>query len=181
MQDGPLRGFRTAEPVVVAQPRKALKDEERRARQAVLADHPRPVRWWSQQRLGAHPAIPGRAVAGTEFVLPTFVPRSHDAQLRKIVSAACAEGASSRFVVICGASGTGKSRSACEALAAVPDDFDLIFPADSEGLLAALAADALGPRTVLWLNEAHDYFDSLSAPPLQLRCCVASTEKAPFS
>ncbi|MFD9323519.1 sel1 repeat family protein [Streptomyces sp. NPDC060053] len=140
--------------------RKALKDEERRARQAALADHPRPVRCWSQQRLGVHPAIPGRAVAGAEFVLPTFVPRPHDAQLRKIVSAACTEGASPRFVVICGASCTGKSRSACEALAAVPDDFDLIFPADSEGLLAALAADALSPRTVLWLNEAHGYFDS---------------------
>ncbi|WP_405824532.1 sel1 repeat family protein [Streptomyces sp. NBC_01390] len=139
---------------------RALEDEERRARQAVLADRPRPVRSWSQQRLGVHPSIPGRGVAATGFVLPTFVPRPHDARFRETVSAACAEGASPRFVVVCGASCTGKSRTACEALAAVPDDFDLIFPADAEGLLAALAADALGPRTVLWLNEAHRYFDT---------------------
>lgn len=140
--------------------RKALEDEERRVRQAALADRPRPVRWWSQQRLGVHPAVPGRKVAGTEFVLPTFVPRPHDADLREIVSEACAEDASPRFVVVCGASCTGKTRSACEALAAVPEDFDLIFPADSEGLLAVLDADALGPGTVLWLNEAFDYFDT---------------------
>lgn len=140
--------------------RRALEDEERRARQVGLADRPRPVRTWSQQRLGVHPAIPGQGVAAAGFILPTFVPRPHDARLGEIVSEACAEGASPRFVVVCGASCTGKSRTACEALAAVPDDFNLIFPADAEGLLAALAADALGPRTVLWLNEAHHYLDS---------------------
>lgn len=39
---------------------KALEDEERRARQKALGDRPRPVRGWSQQRLGVHPAVPGR-------------------------------------------------------------------------------------------------------------------------
>ncbi|CAM5521827.1 hypothetical protein SRIMHP_40445 (plasmid) [Streptomyces rimosus subsp. rimosus] len=139
--------------------RRALEEEERRARQAALADRPRPVRVWSQQRLGVHPAISGRGVAVTGFVLPTFVPRPQDAQMHEDVFAACAEGVSPQFVVVCGASCTGKTRTACEALAAVPDDFALIYPADAEGLLAALAADALGPRTVLWLNEAHRYFD----------------------
>ncbi|MFD0651614.1 hypothetical protein ACFQ2Y_26920 [Streptomyces malaysiensis subsp. malaysiensis] len=39
----------------------------------------------------------------------------------------------------------------------MPEDFDLFFPADAAGLLEALAADALQPGSVLWLNEAQDY------------------------
>ncbi|WP_406297465.1 hypothetical protein OG948_17515 [Embleya sp. NBC_00888] len=61
-------------------------------------------------------------------------------------------------MVVEGGSCTGKSRSAFEAVqAAVPDDFDLFFPADPTGLLEILAADALRPGSVLWLNEAQDY------------------------
>ncbi|MFJ8827620.1 sel1 repeat family protein [Streptomyces sp. NPDC102467] len=139
--------------------RQALEGEERRARRAALADRLRPVLWWSQQRLGVHPAIPGLRAVSTGFILPTFVPRSHDTRLSDVVSAACEAGSRPEFVLLTGRSCTGKTRSACEALAGVPDDFDLMFPADADSLLAALAADALGPRTVLWLNEAHRYLD----------------------
>ncbi|MBL1087523.1 hypothetical protein JK359_37240 [Streptomyces actinomycinicus] len=41
----------------------------------------------------------------------------------------------------------------------MPNDFQLFFPTDADSLLAMLAADALGPRTVLWLNEAQHYLD----------------------
>ncbi|MFC9603356.1 tetratricopeptide repeat protein [Streptomyces niveus] len=39
----------------------------------------------------------------------------------------------------------------------VPEDFDLLFPADPAGLLGALAAEALRPGSLLWLNEAQDF------------------------
>ncbi|MEU7408955.1 tetratricopeptide repeat protein [Streptomyces sp. NPDC042638] len=138
---------------------KALEEEERRARQAALKDRPRPVRSWSLQRLGVHKAIPGHHtdLDDAGFVVPTYVPRPHDAQLRARLAGAVA-GEASLLVMVCGESCTGKTRTAAEALQqTVPDDFQLLLPADADGLLAALAADALGPRSVLWLNEAQDY------------------------
>ena len=140
--------------------RAMLTREELRARQAALADRPRPVRAWTAKRLGVHPAIPGDPFGGhgSAFVLPRYVPRPHDEELRRHLRAAAADGADPVLVVVRGESCTGKTRTAYEALrAAVPDDVDLIFPADADGLLAILAADALGPRTVLWLNDARAY------------------------
>ncbi|MER6187729.1 hypothetical protein, partial [Streptomyces sp. NPDC001652] len=143
------------------QAHKALLDEERRARQAALKDRPRPVRSWSLQRLGVHAAIPGHRAdrVGTRFVVPAYVPRLHDEQLRARLAGAVADEAC-LLVVVRGESCTGKTRTGVEALnEAVPDDFQLLFPASADDLLAALAADALGPRSVLWLNEAQDYLD----------------------
>ncbi|MFF5004158.1 sel1 repeat family protein [Streptomyces phaeochromogenes] len=141
------------------QARSAMEGEAVRARLAALSDPPRPVRAWSARRLGVHPAIPGHPVApGGRFVLPRYVLRPHDAELRTNLSAAIADGAAPRLVVVEGGSCTGKSRAAFEAVrAVVPEDFDLFFPADAAGLLEALAADALRPGSLLWLNEAQDY------------------------
>ncbi|MEK2472208.1 tetratricopeptide repeat protein [Streptomyces noursei] len=139
----------------------ALEHEERRARRAALADRPRPVRSWSPQRLGVHRAIPGYSRDRSDgFVLPWYVPRRHDAELRTHLAAAVANEAAPTLVVVRGESCTGKTRTAFEAVrAVVPDEFELLFPADADGLLAVLAADALDTRTVLWLNEAQNYLD----------------------
>ncbi|MFD5514957.1 sel1 repeat family protein [Streptomyces sp. NPDC127066] len=68
------------------------------------------------------------------------------------------EGRTSLLAVVRGKSCTGKTRTAAEAVkAVVPGGSPLLFPADAEGLLAALDADVLGPGSVLWLNEAQDY------------------------
>ncbi|MFE1174289.1 tetratricopeptide repeat protein [Streptomyces sp. NPDC058773] len=149
------------------QARAALAEDERRARQAALADRPRPVGSWSAQRLGVHPAIPGRPVGdgfrdgvggGPAFVLPRYVLRPHDERLRGLLSEAVATGARPSLIVVEGGSCTGKTRTAFEGLrAAVPPDVPLLFPADAAGLLDVLAAEALGPGSVLWLNEAQDY------------------------
>ncbi|GAA0696334.1 hypothetical protein GCM10009548_81040 [Streptomyces malaysiensis subsp. malaysiensis] len=141
------------------QARSAMEREAVSARLAALSDPPRPVRAWSAQRLGVHPAIPGQSTpAGSGFVLPRYMPRPHDAELRSHLSAATTNGAAPRLVVVEGGSCTGKTRAAFEAVReVVPEDFDLFFPADAAGLLEALAADALQPGSVLWLNEAQDY------------------------
>ncbi|MEU1421213.1 sel1 repeat family protein [Kitasatospora sp. NPDC005751] len=145
----------------------ALVEDERRARQAALADRPRPVGSWSAQRLGVHPAIPGRPVGdgfrdgvggGPAFVLPRYVLRPHDEQLRRLLSEAVATGARPSLIVVEGGSCTGKTRTAFEGLrASMPPNAPLFFPADQTGLLDVLAAEALGPGSVLWLNEAQDY------------------------
>ncbi|MFF1305870.1 sel1 repeat family protein [Streptomyces sp. NPDC058307] len=139
--------------------RTAMEREAVRARLAALSDPPRPVRAWSARRLGVHPAIQGHSVApGSGFLLPRYVPRPHDAELRTHLSAATPAGAAPCLVVVEGGSCTGKSRAAFEAVKAeVPDEFGLFFPADPAGLLEALAADALRPGSVLWLNEAQDF------------------------
>ncbi|MEV0636350.1 sel1 repeat family protein [Streptomyces sp. NPDC050619] len=147
------------EAVIRQQAQAALEQEEQQARRAALADRVRPIRTWPPRRLGVHPAIPGHHAGhgGARFLLPRYVPRPHDAELRTCVKAAVADAAPPLLVVVRGESCTGKTRSAFEALGAVPDDFHLLFPADADGLLAALAASALGPRTVLWLDEVQDY------------------------
>ncbi|WP_159403758.1 tetratricopeptide repeat protein [Streptomyces sp. NRRL S-646] len=140
--------------------RQALLDEERRARQAALADRARPIRSWTPQRLGVHPAISGHLVMPdvADFVLPPYVKRPHDDRLRARLKKAVADSAS-LLVVVRGQSCTGKTRTAVEALTVLPNDFQLLFPTDADSLLAILAADALGPGTVLWLNEAQHYLD----------------------
>ncbi|GLU47372.1 tetratricopeptide repeat protein [Nocardiopsis ansamitocini] len=138
----------------------ALKEDERRARQQALADRPRPLHSWSPQRLGVHAAIPGTTPRDDGFVLPRYIPRPHDTHLRAHIKAATTQGARPQMVVVRGASCTGKTRTAFEAVrATLPNDFALLFPTNAEGLLAVLAADALGPRTVLWLNEAQQYLN----------------------
>ncbi|AEY93241.1 hypothetical protein SHJG_7975 [Streptomyces hygroscopicus subsp. jinggangensis 5008] len=142
------------------QAHKALEDEDRRERQAALGDHLRMIRSWSPKRLRVHPAIPGTSVSpdDADFVLPAFVARPHDDRLHTRLAAAVAE-SESLLVVVRGESCTGKTRTATEALKALPDDFQLLFPTDADSLLAALAADVLGPHTVLWLDEAQHYLD----------------------
>ncbi|QEV57763.1 sel1 repeat family protein [Streptomyces spectabilis] len=163
------RGRRTERSRIEAErqrARAALEHDGLRALQAALPDRPRPLRAWPAGRLGVHPAIPGQhhGPAGADadrFVLPRYVPRQHDVRLQRLLAAATTTGTDEArpvLVVVQGPSCTGKTRTAYEALhAAVPEDFDLLFPADADSLLAVLAAAALPPRTVLWLNEAQDY------------------------
>ncbi|MFH8452831.1 tetratricopeptide repeat protein [Streptomyces fungicidicus] len=62
-----------------------------------------------------------------------------------------------------GESCTGKTRTAFEAVRACLKGWHLVFPKTTDRLLALLDADALAPRTVLWLNEAHNYLTGIDA------------------
>ena len=96
-------------------------------------------------------------------VLPAYVPREHDRRLAEVVSRAA--GGDSSIAVLVGGSSTGKTRACWEAVHALPSGWRLwhpIFPDRAEGFLAGL--ERVGPRTVVWLNEAQFYL--LTGDPL---------------
>jgi hypothetical protein len=98
-------------------------------------------------------------------VMPPYVPREHDQVLGQVVRAA-AEGRSG-IAVLVGGSSTGKTRACWEALAQLRDQdppWRLWHPIDPSRPDAALAElPGIGPRTVVWLNEAQFYLDPAGA------------------
>jgi hypothetical protein len=92
-------------------------------------------------------------------VLPTYVPREHDEVLGRVVRAA-AQGRSG-IAVLVGGSSTGKTRACWEALGVLrdqPEPWRVWHPIDPSRPDAALAElPGIGPRTVVWLNEAQFY------------------------
>ncbi|MFI1386355.1 tetratricopeptide repeat protein [Embleya sp. NPDC020886] len=120
----------------------------------------RPVREFTDPfALEVHRAIdaPEHAQAGLP-VLPVYVPRAHDHELCAAVERAA--GGESVMVTLVAGSSTGKTRACWEALCAVPDGWRLwhpIAPGRPEAALADLSA--VGPRTVVWLNEAQFYLE----------------------
>ena len=106
------------------------------------------------------PVQPEDAPAGLPE-LPAYVPRGHDAELAGVVRAA-AEGRSGVAVLV-GGSSTGKTRACWEALGLLRDqepEWRLWHPIDPSRPDAALAElPRIGPRTVVWLNEAQLYLD----------------------
>jgi uncharacterized protein YidB (DUF937 family)/transcriptional regulator with XRE-family HTH domain len=94
--------------------------------------------------------------------LPAYVPREHDAELERVVTAA-AQG-DSGIAVLVGGSSTGKTRACWEALGRLRDQvkpWRLWHPIDPSRPEAALRElHSIGPRTVIWLNEAQFYLDA---------------------
>ena len=94
-------------------------------------------------------------------VLPPYVPREHDQVLGQVVHAAA--GGRSGIAVLVGGSSTGKTRACWEALQLLRDQdppWRLWHPIDPSRPDAALRELAgIGPRTVVWLNEAQFYLD----------------------
>jgi hypothetical protein len=93
--------------------------------------------------------------------LPEYVPRDHDVELWQVVRAA-AKG-SSRIAALVGGSSTGKTRTCWEAVQGLrdqPGQWRLWHPIDPSRPEAALRElPTIGPRTVVWLNEAQFYLD----------------------
>ena len=106
------------------------------------------------------PAEPDSPHAGLP-VLPEYVVRDHDVGLRRVVLAA-ADG-HSEIAVLVGASSTGKTRACWEALQLLrerPGPWRLWHPIDPSRPAAALRElPSIGPRTVVWLNDAQLYLD----------------------
>ena len=110
------------------------------------------------------PVQPADAPPGLP-ALPPYVPREHDQVLGQAVRAA-ADGRSG-IAVLVGGSSTGKTRACWEALDLLRDQdppWRLWHPIDPSRPDAALRDLAgIGPRTVVWLNEAQFYLDPAEA------------------
>jgi hypothetical protein len=120
--------------------------------------------------LEVHRAIDAPDRATPLPALPAYVERDHDRQLRAIVKQV-ADGGSAAAVLV-GGSSTGKTRACWEAVQTLPKDWRLWHPIDpSRPEAAADALPAVGPRTVIWLNEAQHY---LLTPESQLGERVAA-------
>ena len=93
--------------------------------------------------------------------LPPYLPREHDAALARMVTAA-AQGRN-QIAVLVGGSSTGKTRACWQALHLLrdqPGPWRLWHPIDPTRPAAALRdLPGIGPRTVVWLNEAQFYLD----------------------
>ncbi|MEU8365355.1 hypothetical protein AB0C27_56020 [Nonomuraea sp. NPDC048882] len=138
--------------------------QEQVARWQGLADRPRPVTEWTAEQLGVHNAINGDAAParGQDFTLPAYVRRPHDDRLHGYLADLVASKRTA-LVVIRGTSCTGKTRTAYEAVRAKLSTWNLVFPKSAKNLLAMLTAEVLGPRTVVWLNEAQNLLSDASA------------------
>lgn len=91
--------------------------------------------------------------------LPAYVLRAHDHKLREVVDRAAA--GASGIAILVGGSSTGKTRACWEAVQQLPAGWRLwhpINPSHPQAILDQL--DALGPRTVVWLNETQLYLDT---------------------
>jgi hypothetical protein len=88
--------------------------------------------------------------------LPAYVARDHDRSLAAMATRAA--GGQSTAAVLVGGSSTGKTRACWEAVQRLPAGWRLWHPIDpSRPAAAADAIPAVGPRTVVWLNEAQHY------------------------
>ncbi|MGW2779522.1 hypothetical protein ACWC4C_44825 [Streptomyces olivaceoviridis] len=122
-------------------------------------------------------------VAAKEGELPAYVKREHDTHLQRIVAAA--QRGKSQLCVLVGESSTGKTRAAWEGIQSLAaDEWRLWHPFDPTRADAALTGlEAVGPKTVVWLNEAQHY---LAHPEVgekiaaALRTLLADTHRAPI-
>ncbi|MER6139484.1 hypothetical protein ABT174_05415 [Streptomyces sparsogenes] len=97
--------------------------------------------------------VPGQESLPT---LPIYVERDHDVALSEAVERAVR--GESLLVTLIGESSTGKTRACWEALRRLPEGWRVWHPYDPTRPDAALDhIGEVGPRTVIWLNEAQHY------------------------
>ena len=104
--------------------------------------------------MGVHRAI--SAGRGDLSELPDYVRRAHDDRLLEVIAAA---DRASVMIVLVGDSSSGKTRALWEAIGHLPGDWRVWSPADARALNYGLANVSIGPRMVVWLNDAHNYLD----------------------
>ncbi|MFF1628924.1 helix-turn-helix domain-containing protein [Streptomyces sp. NPDC058272] len=121
----------------------------------------RPVADWDPVDLGVHPAAPAPLQEPDGLLghggLPDYAPRPHDDALNRVVAEA-ADG-HSRMRIMVGSSSTGKTRACWEAVRPLADHgwrlWHPLAPTRAEAALVGLGE--VGPRTVVWLDEAQHY------------------------
>ncbi|MFF3584927.1 hypothetical protein [Streptomyces mirabilis] len=122
----------------------------------------RPLSEWDPHDLEVHPA--GHAAGGGGVrMLPGYVLREHDEVLAGVVRKAAS--GHSRMLVLVGTSSTGKTRACWQAVQPLAGlGWRLWHPFDPTPADAALAdLHQVGPKTVVWLNEAQHYLGNRGA------------------
>lgn len=124
-----------------------------------------PVAQCDPHNLEVHPAIDSIAPNASvgirrpreDLAMPGYVRRAHDDELADLVHAVSA--GQSRMAVLVGSSSTGKTRACWEAVRPLAAAGWLLWhPYDPTRADAALTdLPRVGPRTVIWLNEAQHY------------------------
>ncbi|MDX2981646.1 hypothetical protein ACTFBT_38380 [Streptomyces microflavus] len=145
---------------VLKLPAAELQELRRDAAGGVSGEGPgRPIGQWEPHALEVHPAghAPGGSRSVEQRVLPGYVRREHDRLLAEAVREAGQGG--SRMLVLVGESSTGKTRACWEAVQPLAEKrWRLWHPFDPTRAEAALEElHDVGPRTVVWLNEAQHY------------------------
>ncbi|MFD8440641.1 helix-turn-helix domain-containing protein [Streptomyces microflavus] len=145
---------------VLKLPAAEMEELRRDAAGGVSGDGPgRPIGQWEPHALEVHPAGPAPGGSGSveQRGLPGYVRREHDRVLAEAVREA-AQGRS-RMLVLIGESSTGKTRACWEAVQPLAEKgWRLWHPFDPTRAKAALEElHDVGPRTVVWLNEAQHY------------------------
>ncbi|GAA2517421.1 hypothetical protein [Streptomyces gobitricini] len=109
------------------------------------------ARDWDSLLAGVHRARPGQDGS----VLPPYVPRDIDEELRVLLTAAARDGG---LVLVTGDSTSGKTRAAFEALRASLPDHRVVQPADHTELPAVARAVARSSEPcVVWLDDLERY------------------------
>jgi hypothetical protein len=129
-----------AVPGVISPPEPAAKEKPARGC---------PVAQWNPVKLGVHQVIGGGS-------MPMYIRRQHDELLWAVLDPAVP---ASRLVVVRGASSTGKTRAAYEAVAGRLADWQLDYPLNVAALKERLDT-GIPARTVLWLGELRQYADA---------------------
>jgi len=104
-----------------------------------------PIRRWNPVALGVHSAIGG--------TLPAYARREHDDLLRTLLDPKVMP---SRMVVLRGASSTGKTRAAYEAVRECLPEWLVDYPRTT-AILAKRLREGFTPRTVVWLDELRHF------------------------
>jgi uncharacterized protein YidB (DUF937 family) len=133
----------------------------------------RPVTAWDAQRLGVHRSISADPAPGqAPPELTVYVEREHDVRLRAPLSAPTGP----VMAMLVGGSSTGKTRTAFEAVRRCMPSWSLLRPLDAADLLGQVRSGAVGPRTVLWLNEAQVFLRGQADVAVALRRLLAGDE-----
>lgn len=131
--------------------------------------------------LEVHPAVVPQRRPDALGLLPAYIPRELDQLLVKATIAA-ADG-HSNLVVLVGDSSTGKTRSCWEAVRTLPDGWRLWHPIEPDRTTALITElDQVGPRTVVWINDAQHYLlseEHSAQVSSSLRALLNDPDRAP--
>jgi len=125
---------------------------------------PKPVTEWNALDLGVKRAVD--TGADDPAGLPSYVCRSHDRELRGLLSGV----GDNAMVVLVGGSCTGKTRACYEALRECLPGWPMFRPADPPELERLVSRQRTGERAVVWLDEADGYLDGLQRGSEAVQC-----------